>query len=232
VNLFYQPLIGENIHHLDEEESRHCIKVLRKRQGELIHITDGKGSFYDAIIVKDDPRQCTFTIKHQSKEKEKGFSVHIAIAPTKNADRIEWFVEKSVEIGVDHITLIDCQNSERSFIKTERLKKVAISAMKQSIKATLPEVSGILSFDDLINNHPATQRFIAYVDASNPLHLKDEARPGQHYLVLIGPEGDFSKEELEAALALGYRKVNLGHSRLRTETAGVVACHTLNLVNL
>lgn len=231
MNLFYQPLISEGIDHLDEEESRHCIRVLRKRQGELIHITDGKGSFFDAVIVKDDPRQCTFTIKHQSKEKEKPFSVHIAIAPTKNADRIEWFVEKAVEIGVDHITLLDCQNSERSFIKTERLKKVAISAMKQSIKATLPEVSGIIPFHDLVNNHPDTQRFIAYVDASNPRHLKDEATPGQHYLVLIGPEGDFSKEELEAALASGYRKVNLGHSRLRTETAGVVVCHTLNLIN-
>lgn len=231
MNLFYQPLISENIYHLDEEESRHCIKVLRKRQGELIHITDGKGSFYDALIVKDDPRQCTFTIKHQSKEKEKAFSVHIAIAPTKNADRIEWFVEKSVEIGVDHITLIDCKNSERSFIKTERLKKVAISAMKQSIKATLPEVSGIIPFHDLIDQHQAAQRFIAYVDAANPRHLKDEAAPGQHYLVLIGPEGDFSKEELEAALASGYKKVNLGHSRLRTETAGIAACHTLNLIN-
>jgi 16S rRNA (uracil1498-N3)-methyltransferase len=197
----------------------------------LIHITDGKGSFYDALIVKEDPRQCTFEIARQTKETEKGFFIHIAIAPTKNTDRIEWFVEKSVEIGIDHITLLDCENSERSYLKTERLKKVAISALKQSIKATLPEISGITPFQDFIDISHQGQRFIAHVDTANPLHLKNEASAAQHYTVLIGPEGDFSKEELDAALMLGYRKVTLGKSRLRTETAGIAACHILNLVN-
>lgn len=231
MNLFYQPLTGEGVNYLDEEESRHCIRVLRKRQGELIHITDGKGSFYEARIVKEDPRQCTFEISSQSKEKEKGYTIHIAIAPTKNTDRIEWFVEKSVEMGIDHITLIECRNSERSFIKTDRLKKVAISAMKQSIKATLPELSGVMPFHDFISTPHPGQRFIAYVDTANPLHLKDEAGAGQHYTVLIGPEGDFATDELGAALMQGYRKVSLGKSRLRTETAGIAACHILNLVN-
>jgi 16S rRNA (uracil1498-N3)-methyltransferase len=232
VNLFYQPLIDEGVHYLDEEESRHCIKVLRKRQGEPIHITDGKGLFYEALIAKEDPRQCAFRITGQSREKEKNFSIHVAIAPTKNTDRIEWFVEKSVEIGIDHITLLDCKNSERSYLKSGRLKKVAISAMKQSFRATLPALSEVVPFHDFITTTPhGQQRFIAYVDASNPLHLKDEAGPAQHYVVLIGPEGDFSDEELGAALAQGYRKVSLGKSRLRTETAGVVACHILNLIN-
>jgi 16S rRNA (uracil1498-N3)-methyltransferase len=231
VNLFYQPLTGEGVNYLDEEESRHCIKVLRKRQGELIHITDGKGSFYEALIAKEDPRQCTFEITRQSREKEKGYTIHIAIAPTKNTDRIEWFVEKSVELGIDHITLLECRNSERSYIKTDRLKKVAISAMKQSIKATLPELSGIVPFHDFITARHAGQCFIAYVDSSNPLHLKNEAGTGQPYTVLIGPEGDFSADELSTALAQGYRKVSLGKSRLRTETAGIAACHILNLIN-
>jgi 16S rRNA (uracil1498-N3)-methyltransferase len=231
VNLFYQPQIIEGIHYLDEEESKHCVRVLRKREGELIHLTDGHGTFYDAVITKADPRQCAFKVQQQTPEKKKNFSIHIAIAPTKNTDRIEWFVEKSVELGIDHITLVDCKNSERSYIKTERLKKVAISAMKQSVKATLPLVTDLVSFNAFIKSGEAVQKFIAFVDHSNPLHLKDLAQPDASYIVLIGPEGDFSDEELTLAIASGYTKVSLGASRLRTETAGMAACHVLNLVN-
>lgn len=230
MNLFYQPQIDQGIHYLDEEESRHCIKVLRRRAGDQLQITDGKGFFYHALITDADPRRCSFNIREQRKENEKTFTIHIAISPTKNADRIEWFVEKTVEIGIDQITLLDCKNSERSFIKTDRLKKVAISAMKQSIKATLPVINDMISFDTFIQ-HREEEKFIAFVDMANPLHLKDAAKSKGKYLVLIGPEGDFSNEELDAATALNFTKVSLGKSRLRTETAGIAACHLLNLIN-
>jgi 16S rRNA (uracil1498-N3)-methyltransferase len=164
VNLFYQPQIIQGIHYLDEEESKHCVKVLRKREGDLIHLTDGHGTFYDATITKADPRRCAFKIQQQTSQKEKNFSIHIAIAPTKNTDRIEWFVEKSVEFGVDQITLLDCENSERSYIKTERLKKVAISAMKQSLKATLPLITDLVPLNAFISTAAGTQKFIAFVD--------------------------------------------------------------------
>jgi 16S rRNA (uracil1498-N3)-methyltransferase len=230
VNLFYQPLIGEGIHYLDEEESRHCVKVLRRQSGDTISITDGKGFFYEALIRKADSGQCTFDIVKQTSEKNRSFRIHIAVSPTKNTDRIEWFVEKSVEIGIDEVTLIECKNSERSYIKTERLRKVAVSAMKQSIRATLPKINEITPFDKVVGVD-ATQKFIAYVDAANPAHLMNETKPGGDYLVLIGPEGDFTAQELEAAVDEQFTKVSLGESRLRTETAALAACHILALVN-
>lgn len=231
MNLFYQPLIHEGIHHLDAEESRHCVKVLRKKTGELIHLTDGKGFFYEAAILKNDPAQCDFKITSKTPEPPKDFFIHIAIAPTKNADRIEWFVEKAVEFGVNKVSLIECEHSERIFSKTDRLKKIAVTAMKQSLKATLPQIEGLLRLDSLIACADEDQKFIAHVDQSNPLHLKDAARKGLRYLVLIGPEGDFSTKELQLAKEKDFQKISLGSSRLRTETAGIAACHILNLIN-
>jgi 16S rRNA (uracil1498-N3)-methyltransferase len=229
VNLFYQPRIVEGVLYLDEEESRHCIKVLRKQQGDRIRITDGKGSFYDALISGPDPRQCTFTVQERVIEPPRNFRIHIAISPTKNADRIEWFVEKSVEIGVDEISLLHCKTSERSFVKIERLTKVAVSAMKQSLKSTLPAIHGLSNFDVFIRQREEAQKFIAFVDPENPLHLKDVIRADNNVVVLIGPEGDFSTDELTQAIAAGFVKVSLGKSRLRTETAGIAACHICNL---
>lgn len=194
-------------------------------------ITDGKGFFYKACIQNADPRECTFSIEESIPEVKKSFSIHIAISPTKNADRMEWFVEKVVELGVDEITLIECEHTERTFIKTERLQKVAVSAMKQSLKATLPVINGLTNFNALVHSTRAGSTFIAYVDDSNPHHLKHEASPEENYLVLIGPEGDFSTAELALAMERGFKKVSLGASRLRTETAGIAACHILNLVN-
>jgi 16S rRNA (uracil1498-N3)-methyltransferase len=231
LTLFYQPLIGQGIHHLDAEESRHCIKVLRKKQGDIIHLADGKGSFYEASIAKADQQQCDFKIINQTHEPKKPFYIHVAIAPTKNADRIEWFVEKAVEIGIDKITLVECEHSERVFLKPDRLRKIAVSAMKQSLKATLPEIQELTKFDKVILNATEPSRFIAYVDKNNPAHLKDSASKGQQYLILIGPEGDFSPAELQSAEAHLFTKVSLGISRLRTETAGLAACHILNLIN-
>ena len=231
MNLFYQPRIAEHIFHLEEEESRHCVKVLRKREGEIIRLTDGKGSFYDAVITKADPGACQFNITNTYTPSPLTFSIHVAIAPTKNIDRIEWFVEKSVELGIDRISLIECDHSERTFIKTERLKKVAISAMKQSLKALLPTIESPISFRSFVEQQHADQNFIAYVDDQNTTQLKDIAKPNNSYLVLIGPEGDFSNDELMFALQNNFVKVGLGKSRLRTETAGIAACHILNLVN-
>jgi 16S rRNA (uracil1498-N3)-methyltransferase len=164
---------------------------------------------------------------------KKNHFIHIAISPTKNADRIEWFVEKATELGVDKISLIDCKNTERSFIKTDRLLKVAVSAMKQSIKAVVPRIEDhLLQFTEVVEHCEEEEKCIAFVDASNPLHLKDAVHPRKSYCVLIGPEGDFSSEELKTAAEFDFQKVSLGPSRLRTETAGMVACHVLNLIHL
>jgi 16S rRNA (uracil1498-N3)-methyltransferase len=231
VNLFYQPRIPQGIHYLDEDESRHCIKVLRKRNGDTLHITDGQGNFYNARIASEDISKCSFEIISTISDSARDFKIEIAISPTKNADRIEWFIEKAVEIGVDSITLIDCKHTERTHVKTDRLQKVAISAMKQSVKARLPKLNGLTHFNAFIKSVTHQGKFIAYVDATNPLHLKDAAKPNQDCLVLIGPEGDFSTDELQLALSNGFQKVSLGTSRLRTETAGLAACHILNLIN-
>jgi 16S rRNA (uracil1498-N3)-methyltransferase len=231
VNVFFQPLLPEGALYLDPDESRHCVKVLRNKAGDSIRITDGQGFFYDAIITKADPAKCLIEIREKIPEQKRSYRIHIAISPTKNADRIEWFVEKTVELGIDEITLIECDNTERAFIKTERLEKVAISAMKQSLKASLPRIHGLQKADQLMRESGASSKFIAYVDPQNPLHLKALAKPGMDYLVLIGPEGDFSPEELTLAGKHGFDKVSLGNSRLRTETAGIAACHILHLIN-
>ena len=229
--LFYQPDVAAGATWLSEEESKHCTKVLRKREGEVITVTDGKGFFYEGTITKADSRKCEFNIDKIISETKQSFHIHIAIAPTKNADRLEWFVEKATELGVDEITLLDCDHSERSYTKIERLQKVAISAMKQSQKATLPLIHDLIPYPTILTKE-SDQRFIAYVDHNNPQHLFQVATKSKRYLVLIGPEGDFSKEELELALQRGFAKVSLGNSRLRTETAGMAACCLLNSINI
>jgi 16S rRNA (uracil1498-N3)-methyltransferase len=231
LNLFYQPRIPDGINHLDEEESRHCLRVLRKKTGDIIRITDGHGLFYDARITGGDSRACTFAITEQHTTPVRPYRIHMAISPTKNADRLEWFVEKAVEMGVDTVTLLECHNTERTYHKTERLQKVAISAMKQSIQAWLPQINGLTPFNAVVLL-PAGQKFIAFVDSTNPLHLLHAGRPNDNYLVLIGPEGDFTPTELTTAIDNGFIKVSLGASRLRTETAGMAACHTLHLINI
>lgn len=228
MNQFYQPLIQEGIFYLNEEESKHCVRVLRKAKGDKIRLTDGKGFFYDALITKPDTKQCEFEITEKIPEQVRPFTVHIAISPTKNADRMEWFVEKAVEIGVAKITFIECKNTERSNLKLERIEKVALSAMKQSLKASYPVIQGLTKLTDFLKTSSEDQKFVAYVDQSNPYHLKNLVKPSST-LVLIGPEGDFTHQELIFAIEAGFIKVSLGNSRLRTETAGLVACSILNL---
>ena len=231
MNLFYQPLIPDGVLSLDATESRHSTRVLRMKSGDQIRITDGHGNFYVARITKADSQECLFSIEERIQVPAKKYSIHIAIAPTKNADRIEWFIEKSVELGIDRITLITCEHSERTNLKFERLQKIAVSAMKQSLKATLPHITAPVPFSEVLTTNGSSQKFIAHVDLDNPAHLKQLAIPDSDYLVLIGPEGDFSIREIELAVARGFAKVSLGPSRLRTETAGLAACHILNLVN-
>jgi 16S rRNA (uracil1498-N3)-methyltransferase len=231
VNLFYQPLLPEGIHHLDEDESRHCVKVLRKRNGDELRITDGSGNFYQAIIEDASPSRCKFTVSSITPETPRNYFIHIAIAPTKNADRIEWFVEKCTEFGVDKISLVETDHTERVFLKKDRLVKVAISAMKQSLKARMPQITELRPLSAILTTSTEEHKFIAYVDEQNPDHLLRLAPPSSTYLVLIGPEGDFSTEELALAVQQKFRKVSLGNSRLRTETAGIAACHILNLIN-
>lgn len=230
MNLFYQPGIPEGISHLDPEESRHAIRVLRRIAGDPLKVTDGKGFFYSAKVVKADAKRCGFEILDKKESPKKNFHIHIAIAPTKNADRIEWFVEKAIEIGIDEISFILCQNSERKVVNMERIAKIAISAMKQSYQAWLPTMNEIIPFDKIFNLR-ADQKFVAYVDATNPQHLRSATQRNKNYLVLIGPEGDFSPGELASALQHGFQKVSLGPHRLRTETAGLVAVQVLGLAN-
>lgn len=231
MNQFYQPAIANGIHHLNEDESRHAVKVLRMKAGDQLHITDGLGSFYHATISEADPRKCTFSILEKKSVLARKFSIAIALAPTKNIDRIEWFVEKAVELGIDQIHFMLCQNSERKTVNMERIEKIAISAMKQSGQAWLPTCTGIKPFQQILTIS-ADQRFICFVDQLNPDQLNSLATVGKEYLVLIGPEGDFRDEELKQAMDHGFKKVSLGHNRLRTETAALAACHTLNLINL
>ena len=231
MNLFFQPEIKRGALHLDAEESHHAVRVLRLTEGSEIQLTDGKGFFYSAKISKANPKKCEFEISEEQPVIKRDFSIHIAIAPTKNSDRTEWFVEKAIEIGVEKITFLLCQNSERKKINIERIQKIAVGAMKQSQQAWLPEVVDLKKFGEAIKEN-ADQKFIAVVDSKNPVHLKHLATQRKKYFVLIGPEGDFRPDEIEQALKNNFQKVSLGPNRLRTETAGFVSVDILNLINV
>jgi 16S rRNA (uracil1498-N3)-methyltransferase len=228
--LFYQPEIPNGILTLSRDESKHATKVLRLTSGDILDITDGMGCFYEARITNPDSFACSFTILKTKPQVPRPFHIHLGIAPTKNTDRLEWFVEKAVELGIDEVSFLTCQNSERKSISLDRLEKLTVSAMKQSQQAWLPKLRPLIPFKDILSNR-ATQKFIAFVDTKNPSHLKSLTTPNGNYLVLIGPEGDFSSSELQQSFDNGFQKVSLGPSRLRTETAGIAACHILNLVN-
>lgn len=229
MHLFYTPDI---ILHstLSEEESRHAVKVLRLKNGDEILHTDGKGNFYRSAIVNAHPKQCQFEILEVLPQpQERDFYIHIALAPTKNMERTEWFAEKATEIGIDEITPLLCRNSERKTLKNDRLERILLSAMKQSQKAHLPVVRKITSFTDFIKQDFTGLKLIAhcYDDAEKRL-LKNVYKSATNALILIGPEGDFSKEEVEMAKKNGFIPISLGTSRLRTETAALAACIMLH----
>ena len=232
MHIFYTPDIAGNNYTLDETESKHCIRVLRLEQGGEIILVDGHGGFFTAEIVDPNPKRCAVkVIKSELEYGLRNFQVHVAIAPTKNIERVEWFLEKTTEIGIDHIIPLLCRFSERKNLKTDRLEKVIVSAMKQSLKAYLPQLDPLTKFNDLISLPFDGQKFIAHCDDQHRDLLKKMILANQNYLILIGPEGDFSSDEIKLAIDAGFHPVSLGDSRLRTETAGVVACHTFNLLN-
>jgi 16S rRNA (uracil1498-N3)-methyltransferase len=236
MHLFYTPDISGEIYTLNEEESKHAVRVLRLKTGDTIQLIDGKGGFYTAEIIDDHQKHCSVKITGTKREFEKrDHYLHIALAPTKNNDRTEWFLEKATEIGIDKVSLMDCDNSERSIVKKERLQKVAVSAIKQSLKAYLPEISEMTPFNKFIESVSGFtgQKFIAHCRTTfgTGQHLRSLYEPGKDVLVLIGPEGDFSAAEVKLALDEGFKEISLGKSRLRTETAALYACTTINILN-
>jgi 16S rRNA (uracil1498-N3)-methyltransferase len=232
MHLFYTPNLNDSTRKLSEEESKHCTKVLRLSEGDKLFLTDGKGAFCEAEIKSASAKDCILEILQRTDQYGKrDFKLNIAMAPTKNIERFEWFLEKATEIGIDVITPMICRFSERKEIKPGRLEKVIVSAMKQSQKAYLPELSPILKFKELISRPFSGDKFIAHCYGEEKKLLSNLVKQGKDVLILIGPEGDFSTEEVEMAIAEGFIPVSLGDSRLRTETAGLVACHTVNLIN-
>ncbi|MFV0290148.1 MAG: 16S rRNA (uracil(1498)-N(3))-methyltransferase [Mangrovibacterium sp.] len=230
MHLFYTPDISGLTYTLSEEESKHAVKVLRMKAGDRLQLIDGKGGFYEAIISDAQFKRCTMEVisKIDNFSLRKNY-LHIAVAPTKNMDKLEWFLEKATEIGIDEITPILCDHSERKMLNNDRLEKIIISAMKQSYKAFLPKLNELTPFKTFLREDFEGGKFVAHCYEGQKELLKNVLHQ-QRNLILIGPEGDFSEEELKLALGEGFKAVSLGESRLRTETAALVACHTATLM--
>lgn len=233
MQLFYNPFIDSSATQFDfsEEESKHIVKVLRKTEGDVLHITNGKGYMYKAKIIAAHPKRCKVEIVDSEKEPPKMYHLHLAVAPTKLNDRFEWFLEKATEIGVHEITPIICDHSERKMIKKERLEKVIQSAMKQSLRAYLPQLNDALPYSEFLEKANSEQYFIAHCEPGEKVELKRCVAADKDIILLIGPEGDFSPNEIQMAKEKGYRPVSLGSYRLRTETAALVACTTVVSIN-
>lgn len=232
MHIFYTPDINSETYYLNEEESKHCVRVLRLQKGDTINLVDGRGGFYNAIVEDPHPKRTSLkVINKQDEFNKRSQYLHIAVAPTKNTDRFEWFLEKATEIGIDEVTPLICERSERKELKTERLNKVITSAVKQSIKAYHPKLNEPLKFRDFIKSASNTQKFIAHCINNEKFALKDKIVLNSNYLVIIGPEGDFSQTEVDLAIDAGFLPIGLGNSRLRTETAALEACFEVNFLN-
>ncbi|MEZ5043812.1 MAG: 16S rRNA (uracil(1498)-N(3))-methyltransferase [Saprospiraceae bacterium] len=230
--LFYTTKIEGNWAILEEGEARHCSQVLRKKPGEEIHFVDGAGGKYSATLVEVGKKTCRLSIEDKQMDLgDTSASLHLAVAPTKNIDRFEWFLEKATEIGIDRITPLLCQRSERKSLRNDRLERVMVAAMKQSLKARLPTLAPLMPFDTFLATQKEGQRLIAHCVDDDKKLLKDTYSIGKDVCILIGPEGDFSEEEIQGALRTGFVPVSLGNARLRTETAAIVACHSIALLN-
>ena len=228
MNLFFSRQIQGQTGILDSAESHHAIKVMRLKQGDEVSIIDGKGGLYEGIISIEDPKKCEIEILHSQQDYGKrNFSLHIAIAPTKNTERFEWFLEKATEIGISMITPLICMHSERKTLREDRLQKVIMSAVKQSQSAYLPVLQPMISFSEFIKREQEGTKLIAHcIDEDKKELIKLRTRE-RDFILLIGPEGDFDKKEISQALENGFQAVSLGNSRLRTETAGVAACQII-----
>ena len=227
--IFYAPDIIDSMQYeLKEAEAAHAVRVLRLKLGDKVNLIDGRGSFYTGLIVEAHHKSCKIEIVDiQRQYGKRPYSLHIGIAPTKNIDRFEWFIEKATEIGIDEITPLICERSERKNINAERLQRVMIAAIKQSQKAYLPQLNEIAVFDEWIKTQTISQRFIAHcydIEGERQM-LTKVYKHAMDAVIAIGPEGDFSMTEIKMALDCGFRGISLGNSRLRTETAGVVACY-------
>ena len=235
MQLFHTEQVENGIALLSGDEARHCVQVLRHRRGDSLHLVDGIGNYYEGTIAETSKKHCTVTItKTISNYNQLPYELHIGIAPTKNISRFEWFLEKATEIGISTITPLDCQQSERHRLRPDRLQKVLRAAMKQSIKAYLPILNPLQSFSSFIQQavEPTTQRYIAHCQQANLPLLQHNYSPPTPVIILIGPEGDFTEQEINDATAHHFQSISLGNSRLRTETAGIVACHTIYSMNV
>ena len=234
MQLFYNPTIAKHDQdfYFNKNESRHIVKVLRKKSGDKILITNGLGYIFESKILLSDPNKCQVKILKVTKQSRQKHNIHLAVAPTKLNDRFEWFLEKATEIGVDEITPIFCTNSERKVIKPNRYNKIIHAAAKQSLRAYFPILRQAVKFKDFVHNFKSENHFIAHcMDTPKP-HLKSELKLNQDVLILIGPEGDFTTTEIELAEQNGFKAISLGNSRMRTETAAVMACHTVQLCHV
>ena len=233
MQLFYNPAISENTKEFtfDREESKHIIKVLRKKDGDILFVTNGLGFLFECSIVLAIETKCTVAIIRFNKSERPSVYLHLAVAPTKMNDRFEWFLEKASEIGISEITPIICEHSERKHIKTERFEKIVVAAMKQSNQYYLPKLNEPVVYKDFMKLKLSGQLFIAHCEETDKKLLKDLLQPQTAVTILIGPEGDFSAKEIQMAKENKYIPVSLGNTRLRTETAAIVACHSVVFIN-
>jgi 16S rRNA (uracil1498-N3)-methyltransferase len=233
MQIFYAPDIISDTYTLDENESKHCIRVLRMTKGTEVRLIDGRGNLYEGVISNPDSKKCMVSITRITKDFEKhNYRLHVAISPLKNPERFEWFIEKAVEIGIDEITPLICRNTEKPGIKRDRINNLIISAMKQSLKSERTILNEPRKFSDFIHSGHNGILMIAHCE-----HDPGKRSIGEYYhrgneaIILIGPEGDFTVEEIKSAAECGFKPVHLGKSRLRTETAGVAACHSIYFIN-
>ena len=233
MQLFYNPSLTDSTENFtfDREESKHIVKVLRKREGDQLHVTNGLGFIFTVEIVIGMDTKCQVKIIKIEQQKPLNYQLHLAVAPTKMNDRYEWFLEKATEIGVTSITPIICEHSERKHIKSDRFEKIIQSAMKQSLQSYCPMLNEAISFKEFIKLDRKGTLLIAHCEETNKKSLKEVISQKEELTLLIGPEGDFSESEIKLALENGYIPVTLGETRLRTETAAIVACHSVAFVN-
>lgn len=233
MQLFYNPNIDQSVSEFvfPEDESKHIVKVLRKKEDDIVHITDGKGCLYEAKITSANPKKCGAQVISSSEKRQRMHWFHLVVAPPKTNDRYEWFLEKATEIGVNEITPIICERSERKKVKHERSEKVIQSAMKQSLRTYLPKLNEAISFEDFLEKKNDGLLFIAHCADGDKVDLKRRVAPDHDVTIMIGPEGDFSTSEIRSAIEKSFQPVSLSRGRLRTETAAIVACTTVNIIN-
>lgn len=233
MQLFYNPAISEKSSEIifDKKESGHIIKVLRKALGDILWITNGKGFLFEAEIIQDNQNKCIVKILRAQFHETSNYHLHLVVAPTKRNERFEWFLEKATEMGVHEITPIICEHSERKTIKLDRFERIIESAMKQSLQYYLPKLNKPIAFADFMAKDFEGEKFIAHCEDTRKDLLKNKVKPTSKTTILIGPEGDFSSEEIDQALKSNFQPISLGDNRLRTETAAIAACHTVYLAN-